>query len=229
MCDFNFNNYDEDLHFSRFTDWAATRNEYLVIPATPEQRHEFAYRAAFQAASVRGLRGFNIAMAQGMIEAAGLFQHLDNGGNDLPDTHAEFDEWHQEKRKAVIGVFNGQNGVNDNNGLSHGRAAKLINVYLKAWFPEIDEARRSVIHPPVDSVLLTHLRYKLILDEIEGCPMARQPEVQCLLQGAGVNPWRPRPWTTLDSPGYNEIIHAFQYLANAHGLWKIEKYWPGPD
>ncbi|MCY4312541.1 MAG: hypothetical protein OXD44_02400, partial [Gammaproteobacteria bacterium] len=46
--------------------------------------------------------------------------------------------------------------------LTHGRAAKLLNVYMKEFlFSEIKCKARKVVHPPVDNILLEALREKV--------------------------------------------------------------------
>lgn len=195
-------------------------DKYAFERLSEPDRHRFACRAAFKAANVYGgIPGFDIPMAREIIEAAKLNEDVANAGNNLPNTYRNFNEWHRKKRQYVILYY--QSHVEDNGDFTHGRAAKLINVYLKTWFSEMGERVRRVVHPPVDKTLLEYVRYKLILDGIEGCPMKDHPEVQCLLEGG------TQPWKNLNSIKYQEIIDAFFYLTQGHDLWKIEKYWPG--
>jgi len=118
-------------------------------------------------------------------------------------------------------------------GLTHGRAAKLINVYMKVLFmgsvqscmSEENRKKQELIHPPVDAKLL-----KGIVESFS--------QVECFADGHDVkflnkypicfnNTDAPTPWTKLDSGQYEKIIGAFRHITNNDGLWTIEKYWKG--
>jgi len=84
-----------------------------------------------------------------------------------------------------------------------------------------NKERQNLIHPPVDRMLLEELKRELRRREREGCPMADDQEVQCLME----NPIRN--WTRLESGQYEEIIRALRHITNGYGLWNMEKYWRG--
>ena len=91
-----------------------------------EHKHRFSAWAAGRAANVIGCR-FSVAQAKLILEVAGLKQLLVNP-NNLPLPH-DIDPRHREWRTNVIAAANGQE-LN----FTHGVAAKLINIYLKAGF-----------------------------------------------------------------------------------------------
>ncbi|MCY4219445.1 MAG: hypothetical protein OXE56_09290 [Gammaproteobacteria bacterium] len=114
----------------------------------------------------------------------------------------------------------------------HVRAAKLINVYLKAFlFSEINSLTRPVVHPPVDSELLVGVR-RAIVEMPEHERNYCQQVLQAILQPLKPpnNNWfrlgNPvRTFTHMTSGEYEAIINAFYELTNGQGLWKIEKFW----
>lgn len=117
-----------------------------------EHKHRFSAWAAGRAASVNGCR-FSVEQAKEIIEAAGLNQLL-ACPNNLPlpqDTDARHREWRNkviEAAKMLRLAF------------THGVAAKLINIYLKAGFVcggHHAHANVQALHPPIDSVLLDGL------------------------------------------------------------------------
>ena len=86
------------------------------------------------------------------MEGANLKQLL-VGADRLPDNT------HREWRKAVIGTAKIQ-GLD----FTHGVAAKLINIYLKAgfhlWQATIPTPRVQALHPPIDGLLLEELYHR---------------------------------------------------------------------
>lgn len=94
-------------------------------------------------------------------------------------------------------------------GMSHGKAAKLINVYLKAGVvcatpADADESlRRAVgaIHPPIDRILLEALGIRGIA------------------------------WSSLDSEGYERLIERLKQMTPAPDgfleFWRLEHCWAG--
>lgn len=113
-----------------------------------QHNHRFAAWSAARAASVKEAR-FDVKTGRRALEDVGLEVAL-CAPQQLPH-HTAVDEWHREKRGAVITAF-ARVGI----GCTHGVAAKLINVYLKARFvcgghaahPSVD-----ALHPPIDELL----------------------------------------------------------------------------
>jgi len=210
MCDFNFEDYDQAQHRHRFAAWCAST-------------------AAF--------RNLKVSTGVNLIEESGLHELSGPAGwGALPDSTEKFDAWHREKRNQICTESRNHPAIQNNrnrypNGeLTHGFAAKLINVYMKVLFlgsvqqdqlSQENKERQNLIHPPVDRMLLEELKRELRRREGEGCPRADDQEVQCLME----NP--VRNWTRLDSGQYEEIIVAFRHIANGDGLWNMEKYWKG--
>ena len=96
--------------------------------------------------------------------------------------------------------------------MSHGQAAKLINVFVKALMPsniysvssEIKEYWCRIVHPPIDSILLKNMQ-----DENFGNLNIR---------------WNTKyTWTKLNPNEYEFIIKAIK--DNEPCLWKIERLW----
>ncbi len=96
--------------------------------------------------------------------------------------------------------------------MTHGVAAKLINVYLKAAFVcggLHDDTTVRVMHPPID---------RLLLLELSHCPLT-----------SPIADWRGfLPWTRLDSERYELLIGCIrEALGEDEPLWKIEEHWRG--
>lgn len=109
MCDFNFNNYNEDEHCRRFAAWSfgvrLLDDVTMFENLGNSERHDFACKVAFKATHHGRQARFDIPMANEMIETARLNQFVANGGNALPDTQDDFNKWHQEVRETVIEAY----------------------------------------------------------------------------------------------------------------------------
>ena len=114
-----------------------------------EHRHRFAAWAAGRAANVSTCR-FKVEQGKAILEAAGMDQLL--AGPDRLPLPQDTDAIHREWRLKVIAAAK-ELGL----AFTHGVAAKLINIYLKAGFVcggHHDDDRVRSLHPPIDSVLL---------------------------------------------------------------------------
>ncbi len=166
-----------------------------------EHVHRFAAWAAARAAQ-RGLEGFKIEVGRRIIEGAQLNLVLKCGTGKLPDKECLMDAWHKSMRKKIIKEA-GKQGLT----LSHGRAAKLINVYMKSGFVTIANKHNKkvgLLHPPIDEAVLEGLR--------------------------GNNKDLPRKWTQFDSDEYQTVINCVRdQLRNEkeERLWMIERYFRG--
>lgn len=129
------------------------------------------------------------------------------GPSRLPAPDA-MDEVHRQWRHDVLA-----SAALHKLNFTHGVAAKLINIYLKAGFVcggyDTHERVRA-LHPPIDSVLLKELARR----NIGG---ARQVWV-------AAQAWR---WSKLDSDQYELIIHNIRIAIPHLALWEIERYWQG--
>jgi len=128
--------------------------------------------------------------------------------DSLP-SRAEIDDKHRSWRTTVIDVAYKQ-GLT----FTHGVAAKLINVYLKAGLVcggYGNHQNVRALHPPIDKVLLEGLIEKDI--------------------GNLANRWRYYAnlrWSKFDSKTYEDAIADFRaVLPEDSALWAIEEFWQG--
>jgi hypothetical protein len=120
------------IHFANCTE---RKNEMAKVEKNEgydiyEHVHRFAAWAASRAAQ-RGLNGFTVEVGRKIIKNAELHKVLRGGVHLLPDKKS-VDIWHKKWCEKLIKKANEQ-GLT----FSHGRAAKLMNVYLKTGFVTI--------------------------------------------------------------------------------------------
>jgi hypothetical protein len=169
-----------------------------------KNRHIFACWASSRAAGVSPLCRFRVEDGKKILDVLFPEGKIDA----LKTTQDEFDEYHRNLRLKAIntGVIKMQNG----DDMSHGVAAKLINLYLKIVYicgSYKDEGRINYIHPPIDSLLLDSLYDQKIGDNIDL--------------------WRSFKWSKMNSDEYQKIIDGIKNLNLLNGLWSIEEYWAG--
>ena len=180
--------------------------------------HEHKHRFAAWAASLATQRGISLTTRQGqkIFEISGI-QQLISSPRNLPNP-AKIDSTHRDWRKKVICAATDKevskiakipgNVLN----LSHGQAAKLINVYFKNAFVcggHDDDPKVQALHPPVDRILLQALAKK---DKIKASEHWKH--------------MKTRNWTQFDCEDYENIIGAIRdYLGKGVALWQIEKFW----
>jgi hypothetical protein len=141
-----------------------------------------------------------------VLEDAGLNRLLVNPAQ-LPDPK-NIDAAHREWRTAVVAAAERQ-GL----GFTHGVAAKLINIYLKAGFcgAEDNDPRLQALHPPIDSLLLDELYRKNVGGLREEWGKARTIR-----------------WSKFTSAQYELVIDCSRSALGVHvPLWHIERYWRG--
>lgn len=103
--------------------------------------------------------------------------------------------------------------------LTYGRAAKLVNVYLKALFlPSFgtvgttpnnapQRSKTDAIHPPIDRILLDTLAKNDV--------------------GGYKKDWRKFHnigWTKFDKSNYQDVLTLVCHVTSGH-LWTIEQHW----
>lgn len=180
-----------------------------------EHVHRFAAWAAARAASTKGQR-FKVKKGKELIEAARLKDYL-NGKKSLPDNPKGMDKIHRMWRKSVRSAADERGFV-----ISHGVAAKLINVYFKAGLVTIANCNQQIgaLHPPIDRELLKSLRKS---DEKSGEKSDQERAIfwrSKEVNGAG--------WSNFSSDEYEEVIGMIRKkLGSEKQLWMIEKYWQG--
>ncbi len=172
-----------------------------------EHKHRFSAWAAGRAANVNGCR-FSVEEASAILDRANL-KHLLIGPDQLPEP-LKIDITHREWRTAVIAAAKSQ-GLN----FTHGVAAKLINIYLKAGFVcggHDTDPRVQALHPPIDSLLLDELYRQDV--------------------GGSRYEWgkaRATRWSKFTSDQYQNVIKSIRKWALSQNvpLWEVEQYWRG--
>ena len=186
---------------------AAAAQESLPACYTIEvHKHRFAAWASSRAASVKGCR-FSVEQGRAMLESCGLNSGFSTP--DLfPDTPEGIDDQHRRWRQQII-----EAGKEYRLTVTHGVAAKLINVYLKCRFVcggQHDRQRISDLHPPIDDVL--------------------QRTLADLNFGGEAKVWRRTRslrWSKLNSEQYEELIQVIRRSLRGNPLWSIEEHWKG--
>lgn len=180
-----------------------------------EHRHRLAVWSAARAVSRGGDFGVKVEDAFRWIGGIGI-RGLLSGCDQLPAPD-DFDGRHREWRKALI--------CRAGEGLSHGKAAKLINVYLKVGVvcascspdgqvPDVARAKIGAIHPPIDRILLRSLPRRPNTDD--AAFFGNLPA-----------------WSKLDSPQYEAAIDRLKEVARWLSpatpleLWRLEQFWRG--
>lgn len=180
--------------------------------------HRFASWAAGRAAQ-RRINGLTVRVARHLIERS-LFKTRLCSPDQLPSPE-QMDGAHREWRKAIIQEWpkvikagSQTTALRGTGQLTHGIAAKLINVYLKARFvhaPYELHERVAALHPPVDKILLK----TLLSTDFGG-----QKETWRRALGIG--------WSNLGCEEYEAVICAIRAeLGNDVPMWKIKQYWQG--
>ena len=184
-----------------------------------EHRFRFAAWAAGRAYS-RGGNGLTGKAALQSLESVGL-KAIAMGLCKLPPTAEEFDKKHADWCNALQCHFS-QRKVKKGKAidLTYGRAAKLVNVYLKALFlsdfgrqtpTNENEAellsRTNHIHPPID---------RLLLDNLMRADQQNSSHWKS---------YRYHGWTKFAQNEYLEVIKLISCVTEGK-LWQIEEYWP---
>ena len=168
-----------------------------------EHKHRFAAWAAGRAASVNGCR-FPVEEGKTILEKAGM-KELIYGPDRLP-LPKDIDIAHREWRSRVIKAA-------ANHPFTHGVAAKLINIYLKAGFVCAgchEHERVRALHPPIDSLLLKELSER----NIGGRRTVWDEAI-------GIR------WSKFSSDQYEKVITNIRQAMGDAPLWEVEKYWRG--
>ena len=174
-----------------------------------DQRFHFAAWAAGRAYG-RGGKGLSVPAAINGLSKPEI-KKLANGLQELPKSRDDFDAAHDQWCQMVVKSFGP--------GLTYGRAAKLVNVYLKALFlPDfgreaVDDPvqtellfRTNFIHPPIDRILLDTL---------------------AKADTSNAKAWRELcslGWTRFDQLQYHDVIKLITKKTSGE-LWRIEEYW----
>lgn len=190
--------YDVNVHLHRYAMWTAHR------------------------AAIRRQKGAVSQNVEGWFESIGFDRDLELPkliGDRFRD-QAKFDRSHRRWRELMIAESKRQNGVDE---LSHGRAAKVINVYLKTRYVLTAPCSHAayVIHPPIDRILLSNLKRCTKGNE-------KYDGLRDLIKDTK---GRVIPWTKMDCAAYEKIISELRKFCDNQSaekdmpFWKLECYW----
>lgn len=177
---------------------------YTII----EHKHRFAVwaasRATTRAASAQGA-SLNGSISQDLLAKAGLIDYLADP-EQLP-VGEEMDSLHAVWRSKIIT----ESAKHSHKRLTHGVAAKLINVYFKAGLVcgglHAHAGVRS-LHPPIDRVLLSALG-----------------ENKAVENKRFFRTMRDKGWSGFSSADYQAVILKIRETLAGQPLWLIEEYW----
>ena len=167
--------------------------------------HNFSAWAASRAASVIGCR-FTVEQGKALLESIGCWLNL-NSPAQLPEPD-QLDRSHRKWRQQIINQAQILAIP-----ITHGVAAKLINVYLKSRFVcggFAEYPKVQALHPPIDSLLLQ----KLARDDFGGKAKL------------WAKAYKAR-WSKFNSDTYENVIQEIRESLNGEPLWKIERFWKG--
>jgi hypothetical protein len=109
---------------------------------------------------------------------------------------------------------------------TYGRAAKLVNIYLKSKLicgnTQHDDIRLAKLHPPLDRELLNALDRLAREKQDKSVPeLFRKLWAVARTKGDA--------WTEFDKPTYEAYIAAIKALQGGLPLWAVEKYWKNEE
>jgi len=165
-----------------------------------EHKFRFSAWAASRAASTSKLCRFEVKQGQKCLRSIKNIE--------IPNNQKKFDILHQRLRKKII-----SEAAKFNKEFSHGVAAKLINVYFKSMIicdNKMSKKIQSIIHPPIDSILLKTL-YENNIGGL-GKEFKKIDKIK---------------WSKLNSEQYEECIKYIKIIMKNKPLWMIEEYWVG--
>lgn len=166
--------------------------------------HRFAGWVGSTAARTISSR-FSVQTGVDILETA--LGDLLSGTKPWPDLSG-MDEFHRELRNAVIAA-----AASHDLDFTHGIAAKLINMYMKAAFLSRENCREplfAALHPPIDSEMLNTIARLDTHDKA----LWRRLNAVC--------------WTNFSSSDYEEAIEGLRrLLGEGEPLWMAEQYWGG--
>jgi hypothetical protein len=186
----------------------AERNEEKDVSyGLGEHRHRFAVWAAGRASQ----RGFTtVRNLRQALEATTIRQVL-SAPETMQLSADQFDAVHRAWCSSICSTLGGRSIP----GVTYGRAAKLVAVYLKAIVimgEECDTPFGRNLHPPIDRVLLRAL--------------ASSARITSPHKAS----WRLINWTQLDESRYEELIAQLRSVVpDGVPFWTIEEYWQPSD
>jgi hypothetical protein len=170
-----------------------------------QHRHKFAVWCAARAVQRKFAKTPYLKAA---LEKSGVVEFIkDNKGENI--SQQDFDRFHEGWCEAIIQSWQ----KNKIKGVSYGRAAKLLAVYIKSMVVvQNNQSKLSdVAHPPIDRMILHN--------------MSKDRRIQ----HPNRTDWKKINWTQLNKPEYKNLINDFRQVFGGQPLWVIEKYWPITD
>jgi hypothetical protein len=166
-------------------------------------RHNFAVWAAARAAQ----RGFtSVAKLKDALECCGIREFVRTQAR-TPIIATRYDAYHRTWCRRIVRRLRATGVAR----VSHGRAAKLIAVYLKTMVVTAlggKTALARVAHPPIDRILLQNI--------------CRANEID----SAHRTEWRAINWSQLDAKEYYRLIRQLRAcLRSGQPFWMLEEYW----
>jgi hypothetical protein len=168
---------------------------------TPHRhKHNFSAWAAARASQ----RGFaKVTVLQAALEQSGVEDFAKR-----PRKLGNFDELHSGWCCSICASLKSA----DIGNVTYGRAAKLVNVYLKSMIvlPDMNSKAAEIVHPPIDRILLKNIVVE------QAIPQRLRDKCKKI------------NWTQLDVEAYFELITVLREIIGDRPFWTIEKYWePG--
>ena len=162
-----------------------------------KHRHNFSVWAAARAAQ----RGFtNVEMLRDALEQCGIDVFVNN-----PSPASTFDAQHKLWCNSICDYLN-EKGVQN---VSYGRAAKLVNVYLKSMLVlnDLSGELAAFIHPPIDRILLQNIAKNVTMEKDEKKKL------------------KATNWTQLEEEEYFQLISTLKALNGNQPFWQLEEHW----
>ena len=172
-----------------------------------QHKHSYAIWTASRAWN-RKLKGGSLALAQRLIEFAGL-----KSVRSPADIGPDVDVWLLEKMRLIV-EYADQNLIQ---GINYGRAQKLVNIYLKTKLVcggHESHPKVSQLHPPLDSELLKGLRRVFREQKASDAAVAFAAAQRAC-----------STWTNFELPDYLAHIEAIKIFMDGQPLWMIEEHW----
>lgn len=174
------------------------------MPDISKVHHRFAGWAAATAASASPVCRFKVADGIAILESIG-FTDDNLSVSSLPNPKS-FDSQHLRWRNSAI-IAAKKRRIK----MSHGVAAKLINLYLKSLYicgGYSKHTKVAALHPPIDSILLREL-----------IKTSDKEHKQIFVRLSKIR------WSKFTSTDYELAISAIKSLTHSKPIWKIESLW----
>lgn len=174
------------------------------MPDISKIHHRFAGWAAATAASASPVCRFKVADGIAILESIGFTE--DNLSiSNLPNPRS-FDSQHRRWRNSAI-IAARKLRIK----MSHGVAAKLINLYLKSIYicgGQNKHPKVAALHPPIDSILLCEL-----------IKTSDKKHKQIFIRLSKIR------WSKFTSADYELAISTIRSLTHSKPIWTIESLW----